>query len=46
MVATNRFVGEGVEVVQVDTWTPANIEATDIFTLTSVGPDGVTEVLT
>ena len=45
MGTDNRFVGEAATVAQVDTFTPVNIVADDIFTLTSVGWDGVTEVL-
>lgn len=45
MGTDNRYVGEAAAVAQVDTFTPTNVEVGDIFTLTSVGWDGVTEVL-
>ncbi len=45
MGTDNRYVGEAVAVVQVDTFTPTNVEIGDVFTLTSIGWDGVTEVL-
>ncbi len=45
MGTDNRYIGEAAAVAQVDTFTPTNIESGDIFTLTSVGWDGVTEVL-
>ena len=45
MGTDNRYVGEAATVVQVDTFTPVNIVADDVFILTSVGWDGVTEVL-
>ncbi len=45
MGTDNRYVGEAVAVAQVDTFTPTNVEIGDVFTLTSIGWDGVTEVL-
>ncbi len=47
MGTDNRFVGEAVAVVQVHTITVGGvIEIGDIFTMTAVGWDGVTEVIT
>lgn len=40
--ATVRWLGTATTVAEVDTFTPANIEATDIFTLTATGLDGTT----
>ncbi len=45
MGTDNRYVGEAVAVIQVDTFTPTNVEVGDIFILTSIGWDGITEVL-
>ena len=39
-MARNNFLGTAPAVAQVDTFTPATIEATDIFTLTVTGFDG------
>jgi hypothetical protein len=39
-MAINKFLGTATAVSQVDTFTPATIEATDVFTLTVTGFDG------
>ena len=39
-MADIRWTGEGVATAQVDTFTPANVEVDDIFTLTIAGLDG------
>ena len=41
-MATVRWLGEATAVAQVDTFTPANVEINDIFTLTVTGGDGRT----
>ena len=41
-MAEIRFIGEAPAIVQVDTFTPADVEITDIFTLTVAGNDGRT----
>ena len=41
-MADIRFTGNAVAVCQVDTFTPANVETTDIFTLTVTGLDMTT----
>ena len=42
-MAINDFLGTATAVAQVDTFTPANVEADDIFTLTVTGFDGTSE---
>jgi len=42
MGSTNRFIGLADVVAQVDTFTPANVEVDDIFTLTITAFDGKT----
>lgn len=44
-MATIRWTGAAEAVKQVDTFTPANIEIGDIFTLTSTGLDGSVTVI-
>ena len=41
-MATIRFTGNAGTVAQVDSFTPANVEVSDIFTLTATGLDGNT----
>lgn len=43
--ATIRWLGSATAVAQVDTFTPANVEVDDIFTLTVTGLDGTTFVV-
>ena len=42
-MAINKWLGTATAVAQVDTFTPATIEATDIFTLTVTGYDGTSD---
>ena len=44
-MATIRFTGNAEAVAQVDTFTPANVEIGDIFTLTVTGLDGTTHAV-
>ena len=41
-MSTIRFIGKATTVAQVDTFTPANVEVDDVFTLTITGVDGST----
>lgn len=41
-MATNRWIGGTTAVTQVETYTPANVEIGDIFTLTATSEDGTT----
>lgn len=42
-MANVRWIGGATAVAQVDTFTPANVEVDDIFTLTVTGLDGTTD---
>ena len=42
-MSINQFLGTATPVAQVDTFTPATIEATDVFTLTVTGFDGTSD---
>jgi hypothetical protein len=44
-MSTIRFTGNAETEAQVDTFTPANVEVGDIFTLTVTGLDGTTAVI-
>lgn len=44
-MATLRWTGAATAVAQVDTFTPANVEVSDIFTLTATGLDGTSHAV-